>query len=264
MAMEQISRALQKAKLERGWTTTGRGFAQSVRDLKAPRDATLSYTQTKIVPVSRAALRRNRIVAGHRDSEVAETFRLLRAQVLRRMAKLGVSTLGITSVSNGEGKTFVAANLALAIALDVNQTVLLVDADMRSPGIAPAFGIENDRGLSDYLKNEAELSECLINPGLERLVMLPTVNPTEQSAELLTSPRMAALAHELKVRYPDRVIIYDLPPLLTSGDTLGFLPQIEATLLVMREGAVKSAELRRAAHLLDDHHLLGTVLNGMA
>jgi len=72
---------------------------------------------------------------------------------------------------------------------------------------------------------------------------------------------MARLARELKDRYPDRIILYDLPPLLTTGDTLGFLPSVEATLLVVRNGAVRTADLRRTIALLEEHSLIGTVLN---
>lgn len=258
--MDRIGRALQKSRLQRGLTPNDR-----IRVFDRPgeqRGGPVEYTKTKVVPVSRAALRRNRIVSWQLNSKIADVYRLLRAQVLRRMAKLGVTTLGITSAIDGEGKTFTAANLALVMALDVNQTVLLVDADLRAPAIAQGFGIAPEAGLDDYLAGRASLSECLINPGLERLVILPARAPIETSAELLTSPAMVDLAGELKSRYADRIIIYDLPPLLTAGDTVGFLPNVEATLLVVREGAISTAEARRAADLLSEHHLLGTVLNG--
>jgi Mrp family chromosome partitioning ATPase len=84
------------------------------------------------------------------------------------------------------------------------------------------------------------------------------------SAELLASANMLQLVWELKTRYPNRLIIYDLPPVLTVSDTISFLPAIEATLLVVRDGATRTAELGRALHLLSNHSLIGTVLNAAA
>lgn len=263
--MEQIGRALSKAREQRG-SGGGTGFASRLQDMKsapsrAARSGGLSYTRTKVVPVSRTILKRNRIVSWALNDRLSDVYRLLRTQILQRMARANANTLGVTSASVGEGKTVTAANLALAIAMDVNQTVLLVDADLRAPGVHKMFGFEPDAGLDDFLAGRAELSECLVNPGLDRLVILPCRAPVETSAEVLRSPQMAELAQELKLRYPDRIIIYDLPPVLAAGDTVGFLPQVDATLLVVRDGMAKSAEVRRASEILSEFHLIGSVLN---
>jgi capsular exopolysaccharide synthesis family protein len=206
-------------------------------------------------------LREHRVIAGQVHDPLTDLYRSLRAQVLQTLAQLGKTSLGVTSATHGEGKTLTAVNLALAIAMDVKHTVLLVDADLRVPAVARYLGIEPTRGLSDYLTGDAELPQCLLRCDIERLSILPARSHVGNSAELLTSPRMMQLAIELKGRYPDRIVIYDLPPLLSMGDTIGFLPFIDATLLVVRDGATRTTELTRAIELLSDHRLIGTVLN---
>jgi Mrp family chromosome partitioning ATPase len=179
------------------------------------------------------------------------------------MAKARITTIGVTSPLKGEGTTFTAANLAVAISIDVNQTVLLVDGNLRDPSVHRVFGFEPTKGLIDYLHGKATISECLVNPGVPRLVVLPSRNPAVASGELLTSPAMINLSRELKQRYADRIIIYDLPPVLSSGDAVGFLPNVEGVLMVVRSGAVDSEEVHRAVDLVRDHNLIGTVLNAV-
>jgi protein-tyrosine kinase len=258
--MERLEQALIKARDRRN-NRSGEAF-KLVRGQRPT--APVTYQQTLRVPLNREALARNLIVTHQVNHEVTDVFRSLRAQVLRRMARHGNMTLGITSVGAGEGKTTLALNLAIAISMDVNQTVLLVDADLRSPGIARALGINVTNGLEDVLAGRASVEECLINPGLERLCILPAHESIDNSAELLSSPQMQQLVAELKGRYLDRLVIFDLPPLLTVGDTLGFLPLIDSTLLVVRDGTVQEADLRRMTNLLREHNLIGTVLNAAA
>lgn len=256
--MEQIEQALRKAREQRVAVASQREPAR-IPNYGAP--VAVAYLQTKIVTAQADTLERNRVVAAQLTHPVTDVYRTLRAQVLQRLTKLERSTLGITSAGADEGKTLTAVNLAVAISTDSNQTVLLVDVDLRDPGVAQCLGFQPSKGLTDYLAGQATVAECLINPGLERLTVLPSTSPVGNSAELLSSPQMAQLARELKNRYPDRLIIYDLPPLLVSGDALGFLPNVEATLLVVREGKAKISEVERAARLLSERCLIGTVLN---
>jgi capsular exopolysaccharide synthesis family protein len=260
--MDQIGRALTKARDQ-----AGIGDHSTIVDFEIPRGhmvrKSLVYSQTRIVPLNEVAMRRNRILAGKVNSKLGDVYRLLRAQILRKMAKGRITTLGVTSPVKGEGATFTAANLAMAIAMDVNQTVLLVDANLRDPSLHRVFGFEPTKGLNDYLVGKATVNECLVNPGVPRLVLLPSRGTTSASAELLSSPAMTYLARELKQRYQDRIIIYDLPPVLSSGDAVGFLPHVEGILMVVRSGAVDSEELRRAVELVRDHNLIGTVLNAV-
>jgi exopolysaccharide/PEP-CTERM locus tyrosine autokinase len=206
-------------------------------------------------------LESNRVIAGQTHGAVTDVYRSLRAQVLQALGQRRKTTLGVTSANHAEGKTLTAINLAVAMAMDVKQTVLLVDADLRTPAIAHCLGLQPSVGLSDYLTGKAEIADCLIRSQVERLSILPARSNVGNSAELLASPRMLQLAVELKGRYPDRIVIYDLPPLLSGSDAIEFLPSVEATLLVIRDGATRSTELTHAIELLADRTLIGMVLN---
>jgi capsular exopolysaccharide synthesis family protein len=230
-------------------------------DEKALRQS-VPAPRTKSIPVAEEVLRENRIVAATPGDERADLFRILRRQILQTLARNDQRTLAITSAKPGEGKSLVSVNLAVSLAMDVNQTILLVDLDLRRPKVHEYFSLPPGRGLPDYLAGKAELSDCLVRPaGFERLVVLPSHGHHPHSSEILSAPRMRNLAEELKSRYQDRIILYDLPPLLATDDALGFLPQVEAVLLVVAEGDTRQPELERAMELLKGTNVIGTVLN---
>ncbi|MCG8542749.1 MAG: CpsD/CapB family tyrosine-protein kinase [Alphaproteobacteria bacterium] len=221
----------------------------------------IKYQQTRVEPVSPDQLRESRIFAGMDNEPLADIYRILRTQVLSRLAGEGLTTLAVCSANAGDGKTVIAANLAVSIAMDVNQTVLLVDLDLRRPHLAAAFGLEPEFGIDDYLRGEVDLPGCLINPGIDRLVLLPARAPMDKTSEVLASPKMISLAHELKNRYPDRLVIYDVPPVLATDDCLAFMPCIDAAMFVVAEGETPRTDIERALYLLRDCPLVGTVLN---
>ncbi len=112
-----------------------------------------------------------------------------------------------------DGKTTTAVNLASSLSLEVGYTVLLVDANLRHPGVHTQFGLSASEGLSDYLLDNAPLSDLLLHPkGIDDLTILPAGKVIRNSSEMLNSPRMGTLVQELKSRYPQRIIIFDLPP----------------------------------------------------
>lgn len=251
--------ALDKARKQRA---RGRPvfFVQSVPTTNV-NPAPISYHKTRVIQVAPEVLRANRVVAALDGDPTANIYRILRSQVLKKMADSGWSTLAVCSANQGEGKTLTAANLAISLAIDVNQTVLLVDLDLRDPDVASKFGITPEFGLDDFLRGRVELAQCLVNPGIERLVLLPIRAPMDKSSEVLGSPAMARLAHELKNRYPDRIVVYDMPPILPTDDCLAFMPNVDAALFVVAEGDSAKPDVERALSLLKDSHIIGTVLN---
>jgi len=261
--MEGIEKALEKARAHSG-AAANASLPRVARETPITRRADSDGSTTRFMPVLASKLKANRIIAGLVREPKADLYRMLRAQVLQRLAVSGGTTIGVCSPNSDEGKTLTAANLAVSLAMDANYTVLLVDLDLRKPSIAQRFGLQVQTGLSDYLFGQIPLSDCLVNPGIERLVLLPGGCAMHNSSEALTSPQMVGLARELKARYPDRIVIYDLPPLLASDDALVFLPQVDATLLVVREGLTRAGEIQRSIDLLEGRNLLGTVLNGSA
>lgn len=202
-----------------------------------------------------------RLVMGLKNDPHADVFRVLRTNVLRQMRERNWTSLAIVAPTAECGKTFVTANLGVALALEVNQTVLIVDADLRNPQVGWYFGLEIEKGLLDYLQEGVPVEELLVNPGFERLVLLPGRRSTSISSELLSLPNMVALVHELKTRYQSRIVLFDLPPLLLSDDALLFMPQFDACLLVVEDGKTTPDEARRSLAMLEGTQLAGVVLN---
>lgn len=212
------------------------------------------------ITLSDATLDEHRIVARMGRDPNADIFRILRTKVLHLLTQNNFRSIAVTSANYGDGKTTIATNLALSLALDVKQTVCLVDLDFRRPNLHACLGLSPEVGLGDYLLADTPVSDCMIRPA-DRLVVLPTSRALENSSETLASPKMMALATELKTRYPDRIIIYDMPPLLAQDDTIAFLPNVDGVILVVQDGVSQVDDLRQCLHYLEGHTLIGTVLN---
>ncbi len=226
-----------------------------------PDSINIAYKQTRIHSPNQQLLKENRVISASMPEKWLESYRMLRTRCLQSMDAMDWKTLAITSTGDKTGNSLTAANLAISIAMELDRTALLVDANFKNPAINKLFGIQSDIGLSDYLLHDTEISSMLINPGIDRLVILPAGKPLFNSTEMLRSPKMVRLVNELRSRYPSRIIIFDMPPILSHDDTLGFSPYVDCVLLVIEEGRSKSEELRHAAELLKDIKVLGTVFN---
>ncbi len=221
----------------------------------------IDYTRSRKIEVPQSILTENRLIAGNRTDPRATSFRMLRTQVLQAMRENGWASVAITGPSAGIGKSLVACNLAISMSLDINQTVLLVDADLRRPNVHNYFDFEPEQGLLDYLQGNANLADLFVNPLFKRLVLLPGRGTTTESSELLSSPHMTNLVNDLKMKYRSRIVIYDLPPLLDLDDTIVFLPSVDAVLLVIENGKNTESEVKRSMRLLESTNLIGTILN---
>ena len=264
--MDRIQKALNKAKAKYAGQVDSVGeHGNSPKSLVAePLNVALdkiSYAQTTVQSVSRESLEKNRIIASFYNNPQSAVFRMLRTQVLQKMRIESAQSLAVTSATAGEGKTLIAANLAVAIAMELNQTVLLVDMDLRNPSVAKCFDLKVEIGLKNYLEGDIALSEVLINPGIKRLVVLPGLGRAEDSAELLSSPKMANLVSDIKKQYDSRIIIFDLPPLLQTDDVLLSADYFDSTILVLEDGKNSEADIKKAMQLLEGCNLMGTVIN---
>lgn len=256
--MERIKEALERARQERGdLPPTARSSTPA-----PARPADINYTQTRTTKVANGLLRNHRIIAGLPHSDFADAYKILRTQVLQRLSENKWNVLAVTSPGEDEGKTLTAINLAISLAMEVNYTVLLVDANLRHPSIHEHLGLPAGKGLSDYLLDDVPLPELLVHAeNMEHVVVLPGGRAVQNSAELLNSPKMQHLVEELKNRYPGRIVIFDLPPVLSAADALAFSPYVDAALLVLEEGKTTQDDARRAVELLECTNVLGTVLN---
>lgn len=264
--MDRIQKALDKAKAQQRVVSNKPKVIEDqpvdhLVELEPKEVEAIAYTQTKVVEVSEEALADNRIIAAQYSNPQSAVFRMLRTQVLQKMRANNWQTLAVTSATAGEGKSLVASNLAVAMAMESNQTILLVDLDLRNPRISDYFSLNAHVGLKDYLEGDVEFSEILINPGIKGLVILPGKGRAEDSAELLSSAKMSNLASDLKAKYDSRMIIFDMPPVLQTDDVLLASKFIDCTLLVVEDGKNKEAEIVKTMQLLEGSHLLGSVLN---
>ncbi|AEG02597.1 CpsD/CapB family tyrosine-protein kinase [Methylomonas methanica] len=226
-----------------------------------PAFSTIQYTRTRTVSVAPDVMRERRLVMGLKGDPHIGVFRLLRSNILMQLREKNWTSIAVVAATPECGKTFVTANLGIALAMEVNQTVLIVDADLGNPQIGWYFGLDVQKGLLDYLQTDVPVEELLVNPGFDRLVVLPGRHTTSKSSELISLPKMTALVDELKTRYQSRIVLFDLPPLLSSDDALLFMPHFDAALLVVEDGKTSPDEVRRSLALLEQTNLVGTVLN---
>lgn len=261
--MEKISLALQRVLASQ---SAEDGEFISVQDrlpahgspARVPRG--IGYTRTRTLHIAPEVLERHRL-ASVRSDTAADPFRLLRTQVLMQMRENGWQTLAVTSPNKGAGKSTVNLNLAISFGLEADYTALLVDADLRDPDLRKMLELGPGPGLVDYLTGKAAIEDLLIHPNIGKLVVLPGGEPVANTSELMRSPMMAAFVQELRRRYPDRLIVFDVPPVLASADTLAISPYVDATILLVEERKTAREDIHRSLELLRGSNLIGVVLN---
>lgn len=262
--MERIKQALELAQRQAAAAPAAASIAARVSRpgyADSGGDVSVTYTETRRIPLSASVMEKHRLIAGSGKDAVTSAYKVLRTQVLQRLKGNNWNALAVVSAKHREGKSVTAVNLAISLAQEVTHTVLLVDLNLHDPTLHRFFDYHPPHGLSDYLTNGVALKEVLFNPGIDRLVVLPAGSALANSSEMLSSPKMTALVDELKARYPSRIVLFDLPPLLSSDDALAFAPYVDAALLVIQDGATDRDELMRAMSLLGETPVIGSVLN---
>ena len=220
-----------------------------------------TYNQSRSVTLDPQAIAENRCVAFLSDAPAVEAYRILRTKIIHRIQAKGGNTLMVTSALAGEGKTLTAINLALTFAKEFSQTVLLVDCDLRRQMIHNYLKFDSDKGLCDYLLDDCTVPELIVWPGIEKLTLITGGRTISDSSELLGSPRMKELVTDLKSRYSDRFVIFDVPPVLSCADALAFAPMVDHILVTVQEGQTAVTDINRALGMLPQEKILGTVLN---
>jgi protein-tyrosine kinase len=219
----------------------------------------IRYSATRVLDVAPAVLEHARIIDGRGLDPVTRAYKLLRTQVLQRLAKQRWQTIAVVSPSSAEGKTITAINLGIAIASAQQRSALLVDLDWRQPSVHKCFDYVPEHDVCSYLRGEQPLSAALINPGLPRFCFLPCADPVVDASEQLAY--LGDFVAELKRRYSERVVLFDLPPLLATDDALSFLPLVDCGLLVVEEHRTQRDDITRALELIGPERLLGSVIN---
>jgi non-specific protein-tyrosine kinase len=219
------------------------------------------YHRSRPVQLNNECIGRNRCLTYLNDGPEAESYRILRMQVLQRTRDSRSNTIMVTSALPGEGKTVAAINLAFSIAREFQHTVLLVDCDLKKQSVHKYLGYTSDKGLIDYLADSAPVADLIAWPGVEKITLMSGGRPFQESAEMFGSPRMAELVSEMKGRYPERYILFDVPPVLTGADALTLLPFVDRVIFVVQAGKTSMDEIKKAVQLIPKEKFLGFVMN---
>ena len=266
--MSKLRQALEKAKKDRGdleKEETRSSAPAATRAEQAPEELQFKplkpvYSDTKVIQCDADFLHRNRVISVCTRDE-ADRLKILRTQILNTMSEEGKNTLMVTSANPGEGKTLTAINLAISFSHQFNKTILLVDADIKKPTIHRYMGLEDGPGFADCLVDKKTITDGLLNPGMDRIVILRGGTPHTNSAELLGSEKMKSLLRDMKERYPERFIIFDCSPVLTSADPLVMANLVDGILLVVEAEKTTREDVLKVMELFKDKPVIGTVFN---
>ena len=205
--------------------------------------------------------------------EVIEQFRTFRSRIYEDHSQKGTKSILVSSGMAGEGKSFVAGNLAVSLAKSKNQSVVLIDADMRRPTLHGLLGTSVTDGLSDYLSGQAELQDVIqrdlrakaTRPGQSPLVpnlfFIPAGKPTENASEVLAGSRVRELMDNLAATF-DWIVI-DSPPVLMFADAVDIARTVDAVLLVARGAKTSADAARKSQEAFRASRILGFVLNAV-
>ncbi len=238
-----------------GKSQQGTNTRQSYMDDFIPdRKADAGYIETYYIDPA--------LVTGLEPQSIeAEQFRLLKNNILFPEKGNPPKSIMVTSFSPSEGKSFVAANLAISIAQNIDEYVLLLDCDLRSPSIHHLFGLEDGPGLSEYLSAGNPLSYFMVKTFLDKLTILPAGGIPANPSELLSSDRMKRLIHEIKSRYEDRYIIFDTPPPHLTSETNAISRQVDGIVIVIQQGKTRKKDVLALIDIYGKEKILGVVCN---
>jgi receptor protein-tyrosine kinase len=168
----------------------------------------------------------------------------------------------VTSAFPGEGKSFCAINLAMSIASERDHQVLLVDADVARPSVPRELGIETGAGLMDWLIDDTlDLASLVVQTSIDKLSLLPAGRRHDHATELIASQAMSRLLEELSTRFPDRIIIFDSPPLLVTTESRVLASYMGQIVMVVEAGRTPREAVKEAIATLDGAEVVGLLLN---
>ena len=203
-----------------------------------------------------------------KSNRTTEQFRRIKRPLLLHVRGEGATVVDnanmimVTSALPGEGKTFTSINLAMSIAMEMDKTVLLIDADVAKPDVTSRLGVDAEKGLIDVLLDDGlTLPDVLLRTDIPKLTLLPSGSRHVHSTELLASERMRQLTLELSSRYPDRIIIIDSPPLLLTSEARVLAGLVGQVVLVAEESRTPQHAVKEAIDMLDENEIVGIVLN---
>jgi receptor protein-tyrosine kinase len=270
-------------------TPTPERLAQALESARATEIAEKRVPPASVAaaPVPRAAEagRRSRIVqidleslaaAGFvtpdaQRSQIADEFRVLKRPIIKNaQGRTGPvvergNRVMVTSALPREGKSFVSLNLAISIALEVDSTVLLVDADVANPSLMKRMHLPESKGLLDLLTDDGmDLADVMLKTNVEKLSLLSAGTSDRRATEMLASAAMARLVDEMASRYPDRILIFDSPPLLAATEARVLASHMGQIVMVVEADHTNQSAVKQALETIENCPVVLMVLNKAA
>lgn len=284
--MSLVERALKKIQESRGSVpasersvaATHPGIAKDPGHLavaRAARDVALHEAPATVAPPKRTihidhtALRASHVLPPeNQERYFADQYRNIKRPLIDGALGRGPTPVQqghlimVASALPGEGKTFSTINLALSMALEKDVSVLLVDADVAKPQVSGIFGLEGERGLLDVLRDESiDVESTVLPTSIPRLSILPAGKRSDTATELLASERMRQIGQQLAARDPNRIVLFDSPPLLLTSESRALASVVGQIVMVVRAGFTPQQAVLEALDLLGDQKPIGMVLN---
>jgi exopolysaccharide/PEP-CTERM locus tyrosine autokinase len=208
------------------------------------------------------------VTAAGGRTQLLEDFRIIKRPLLQRAFAARVpgtnpgNLIMVTSSLPGEGKTYCAINLAMSIAMELDHTVLLVDADVARPSVLRSLGLPAHRGLMDILLDDKiDMADVMLRTNVDTLSILPAGTSTPRATELLASSAMSTLVHEIANRYPDRVVIFDSPPLLLTSESRVLASHMGQIVMVVEAQTTTQHAVKEALHQLEGYPNVNLIYN---
>jgi len=200
-------------------------------------------------------------------SHLADQYRVLKRPLIGNAMGKGADTVKhgnlimVTSALPGEGKSFTSVNLAMSIAAELDHTVMLVDADVARPSVLRMLGLPAGPGLLDLLEGKADMADVLMRTNVDKLTLLPSGTPHPRATELLASEAMSQLLDDMATRYPDRIIIFDSPPLLLTTEARVLATHMGQIVMVVAAGRTLQGSVQQALAAIESCPVKMMVLN---
>lgn len=223
-------------------------------------DRAQSWSALPELQIAPRRLRRNRILTGQGGKDSAD-FDMIRTRILQAQRANGWKRIAITSPGPSSGKSTLALNLAFSFARQPEQFTLLAEVDLRRPSIAKTLGIKRGYNFAAVLGGAEAFEDNCFRCG-PNLVIAPNDSPARNPAELLQSDRSTRALDDIEARFQPTVTLFDMPPLLAGDDAMGFLPKVDAAILV---AAAEQTTLKQIdiceRDIASQTNVLGIVLN---
>lgn len=267
--MSKVFEALQRAEKEQGTGLTGPAVEKvpeapvEEADLAGLETLVSFAASTEESKPSEARLSPLIIVHWQPESLIVEQIKRIRTHILHySKTPSPPRTIMVTSALSGEGKSLLAANVAVTIAQGLTETVLLVDSDMRNPTLHEYFGRPQNPGLSDYLATALELDDVIQETQIPRLNFIAGGSRKKNPIELISSERMAGLISHVREEDGNRFIVFDTTPIALTNEPRILAKVVDGVILVVRQGVTNRNAVKEAISFLEKDKIIGMVLNG--